>query len=90
MPIAALQHSAIRTVCGPTIALRRSAHPKPNTDELIAGGKAEIEDLIVEVAGKETYTFYIAPEHISVDADAALPELLSFEISIDHTPATAE
>ena len=61
-----------------------------NTDELIAGGKAEIEDLIVEVAGKETYTFYIAPEHIHVDVTTPLPDILSFEIAIDHLAVEAE
>ena len=57
-----------------------------DTDELIAGGKAAIEDLVVEVAGNATYAFYIAPEHIHVDDSTALPKILSFEISIDHTP----
>lgn len=56
-----------------------------DTDELIAGGKAEIDDLVIEVAGYATYTFYIAPEHIYVDESTALPEFFSFEVSIDHT-----
>lgn len=61
-----------------------------DTDELIAGGKAAIEDLVVEVAGTESYTFYISPEHIHVEDTVALPDILSFEISIDHTPVEAE
>ena len=60
------------------------------TEELIAGGKASIEDLVVEVAGYETYAFYIAPEHIHVDDSTALPKILSFEISIDHTPVEVD
>ena len=62
-----------------------------NTETLIAGGKAELEDeLIIEVAGTEVYTFYIAPEHIYVDETASLPELISFEISVDHVPVEVE
>lgn len=61
------------------------------TDELIAGGKASLpEDLIVEVAGMQTYTFYIAPEHIHVDETTALPEVIYFEISIDSVPYEVE
>ncbi|MBR3778502.1 MAG: hypothetical protein IKL13_02095 [Clostridia bacterium] len=61
-----------------------------DTDELIAGGKAAIEDLVVEVAGTEAYTFYIAPEHIRVDETTVLPDILSFEIAIDHIPVEIE
>ncbi len=61
------------------------------TDELIAGGKAALpEDLIVEVAGVQTYTFYISPEHIHVDETIPLPEVIYFEISIDSVPVEAE
>ena len=62
-----------------------------NTDELIAGGKATLqEDLIVAVAGVSSYTFYIAPEHIHVDETTPLPEVLSFTVSIDSVPYVAE
>ena len=61
------------------------------TDELIAGGKAALpEDLIVEVAGVQAYTFYISPEHIHVDETTPLPEVIYFEISIDSVPVEAE
>ena len=48
------------------------------------------DELIIEVAGTEVYTFYIAPEHIYVDETASLPELISFEISVDHVPVEVE
>lgn len=60
-------------------------------DTLIAGGKAALpEDLIVEVAGVQTYTFYIAPEHIHVDETTPLPDEIFFEISIDSIPIEVE
>lgn len=61
------------------------------TNEMIAGGKATLpEDLIVEVAGVQSYTFYISPEHIHVDETASLPELITFEVSVTHHAVEAE
>lgn len=61
------------------------------TDEMLAGGKTELEEeLTIMVAGTETYTFYIAPEHILVDEKTSLPELVSFWINIDHSPVEVE
>lgn len=55
--------------------------------ELIAGGKATLEeDVTVLVADTTFYTFYISPEHIHVDDKAKLPEVLDFDILIDSTP----
>ena len=54
------------------------------TGELIAGGKATVEeDVIVQVAGVTYYPFYISPEHIQVAEDASLPEVCSFDIVLD-------
>lgn len=62
-----------------------------DTDEMIAGGKADIEEpLVIELAGTTLYTLYIAPEHILCAKDAPLPEMLSFTITIDHVPVEAE
>lgn len=62
-----------------------------STDELIGGGRAVLEEpLIIDVAGVAGYTFYIAPEHIAVGESAVIPELMTFTIAIDHTPANVE
>ena len=54
------------------------------TGELIAGGKATVEeDVIVQVAGVTYYPFYISPEHIQLAEDASLPEVCSFDILLD-------
>ncbi len=54
------------------------------TGELIAGGKATVEEeLVVQVAGVSYYPFYISPEHIQVAEDAVLPEVCSFDILLD-------
>lgn len=60
-------------------------------DERIAGGKAVLsEDFIIEVAGTDTYTFYIAPEHIDAKQGTSLPDILSFSIAIDHLAVEVE
>ena len=54
------------------------------TGELIAGGKATVEEtFVVNVADVAYYPFYISPEHIQVAADASLPEVCSFDILLD-------
>ncbi len=61
------------------------------TQETLAGGKAELkEELTIAVAGTEEYVFYIAPEHIQMDKNASLPELVAFTIVIDHTAVEVE
>lgn len=61
------------------------------TGELIAGGKATVEEeLVVLVAGVSYYPFYISPEHIRVADDAVLPEVCSFDILLDSVPHVTE
>lgn len=61
------------------------------TGEVLAGGKAELEEeLTIQLAGVEEYTFYIAPEHVLMDEKASLPGLVSFTITIDHTDVEVE
>ena len=61
------------------------------SEERIGGGRAVLDEpLIIELASVATYTFYISPEHLAVAEDYTLPNLVSFEISIDHTPANIE
>ena len=61
------------------------------TGEVLAGGKAELEEeLTIQLAGVEEYTFYIAPEHVLMDEKASLPDLVSFTITIDHTDVEVE
>lgn len=58
-----------------------------DTGELIAGGKATVEDeVIVLVAGTTYYPFYISPEHIQLSEDGELPEVCSFDILLDSEP----
>ena len=55
-------------------------------DELIAGGIVELtEELTVKAGEVIEYDFYISPEHVEVK-DGALPETLSYSITIDNTP----
>lgn len=62
-----------------------------NTNETLAGGKAALEEeLTIEVAGTAEYTFYISPEHVMMDEKAALPELVAFTITIDHSAVEVE
>lgn len=61
------------------------------SEERIGGGRAVLDEpLIIEVAGVTSYTFYIAPEHLTVAEDYTMPDMVYFEISIDHTPAVTE
>ena len=61
------------------------------TGELIAGGKAAVEEeLVVQVAGVSYYPFYISPEHIQLSDDAVLPEVCSFDILLDSVPYVYE
>ena len=61
------------------------------SEERIGGGRAVLDEpLIIELAGVTKYTFYIAPEHLAVAADYTIPDMVYFEISIDHTPAVVE
>lgn len=61
------------------------------TDELIGGGKAELEEpLTISVAGTESYTFYIAPEHIQIGEKESVPELMSFDITMDYHQVEVE
>lgn len=58
-----------------------------DTGELIAGGKATIEEeFVVNVADVSYYPFYISPEHVQVDEDMSLPEVCSFDILVDSEP----
>lgn len=55
------------------------------TGECIGGGKAELEEpLTILLAGVESYTFYIAPEHIQIGEKESVPELMSFDITMDY------
>ncbi len=61
------------------------------TDEMIAGGKAELEEpLVVPLAGVENYTYYIAPEHLLIDKTASLPALVYCEIEFGSVPIEVE
>ena len=61
------------------------------TDAMIAGGKAALEeDLIIQLADTAQYTLYISPEHVECADDAALPDVLTFTITIDHVPVKAD
>lgn len=61
------------------------------TKEMIAGGKATLkEPLNMKLADLTTYTFQIAPEHILVEDNYALPELVSFWINFEFDPVKAE
>lgn len=55
-----------------------------DSGEMIAGGRAEIaESVMLAVADTVSYTFYIAPEHIFVSEDTALPATMRCDGSID-------
>lgn len=61
------------------------------TDEWIGGGKAELEEpLTISLAGIESYTFYIAPEHVQIGEKESVPELMSFDITMDYHAVEAE
>lgn len=61
------------------------------TEESIAGGKVELaEPLSIAVADMEAYTFYIAPEHVLVEDTAVLPDLMSFDVTIEYQSAEIE
>lgn len=62
-----------------------------DTGDMIAGGKVFVEEeWILEVMDLAYYPIYIAPEHLTVDADYTLPEVCSFDFLIDATPVTVE
>ena len=61
------------------------------TNEMFAGGKAKLEKpLTMKLADLTTYTFQIAPEHILVDDNYTLPELVSFWINFEFEPVEVE
>ena len=61
------------------------------TGDMIAGGKVFVEEeLILQVMDLYYYPIYIAPEHLTVDGDYALPDVCSFDFLIDATPVVIE
>lgn len=61
------------------------------TGELIGGGEVELEEpLDIAVAGIEPYAVYVAPEHLLVEETAVLPDLMSFDVTIDYQSIDAE
>ncbi|MBR2319706.1 MAG: SLAP domain-containing protein [Clostridia bacterium] len=56
------------------------------TGEQFAGGAVTLEELMIEAAGIEPYTVYIAPDHVLKGEDYKLPELVSLTISFDSEP----
>ena len=61
------------------------------TGEQFAGGVVTLEEkLVIEVAGVEAYTVYIAPEHVLKGEDYKLPESVSLTIYFDSEPIVAE
>ena len=61
------------------------------TGEQFAGGVVTLEEkLVIEVAGVEAYTVYIAPEHVLKGEDYKLPETVSLTIYFDSEPVEAE
>ena len=61
------------------------------TGEQFAGGVVTLEEkLVVEVAGVEAYTVYIAPEHVMKGEGYKLPETVSLTIYFDSEPIVAE
>ena len=61
------------------------------TGEQFAGGVVTLEEeLVIEVAGVEAYTVYIAPEHVLKGEDYKLPESVSLTIYFDSEPIVTE
>ncbi len=63
----------------------------PETEEMIAGGVAELEEeVIVKIAEVIDYGIYISPEHVEWNDSEKLPSTLSFSISVDHVAVEIE
>ena len=59
--------------------------------EQFAGGIITLEEeLVIEVAGVEQYTVYIAPEHVLKGEDYTLPESVSMTIYFDSEPVEVD